>query len=156
MAPIKALSYLGTVYYAYRLVGLVVKASATRVEDPGFDSRLRCRDFSGSSHTSDLYIGTPVATRYRLSAGSSWLVTVYCDLVGKFDLQLLSQCGIHKRVWVDPSLRYTIACYWDVMQASNQAIKQASNQQIYTPLLPLSISHLLLSQGVMRCNMYIC
>ena len=40
---------------------LVVKASASRVEDPGFESRLR-RDFSGSSHTSDSKIGTPVAT----------------------------------------------------------------------------------------------
>ena len=29
-----------------RLVGLVVKASASREEDPGFESRLR-RDFSG-------------------------------------------------------------------------------------------------------------
>ena len=36
------------------------------------------RDFSGSSHTSDLTIGTPVATlpgawRYRVSAGNGWL-----------------------------------------------------------------------------------
>ena len=30
----------------HRLVGLVVKASATRAEDPGFESRLR-RDFPG-------------------------------------------------------------------------------------------------------------
>ena len=30
----------------YCLVGLVVTASASRAEDPGFDSRLR-RDFSG-------------------------------------------------------------------------------------------------------------
>ena len=30
----------------YRLVGLVVKATASRAEDPGFESRLR-RDFSG-------------------------------------------------------------------------------------------------------------
>ena len=30
----------------YRLVGLVVKASAWRAEDPGFESRLR-RDFFG-------------------------------------------------------------------------------------------------------------
>ena len=30
----------------HRLVGLVVKASASRAEDPGFKSRLR-RDFSG-------------------------------------------------------------------------------------------------------------
>ena len=42
-----------------RLLGLVVKVSASRAEDPGFESRLR-RDFSGSSHTSDLKIGTPV------------------------------------------------------------------------------------------------
>ena len=50
-------------------VGLVVKAPAPRVEDPCFESRLR-RDFSRSSHTSDLKVSTPVATllgacRYR-------------------------------------------------------------------------------------------
>ena len=43
------------------LVGLVVKVSASGVEDLGFESHLRW-DFSGSSHTSDLKIGTPVAT----------------------------------------------------------------------------------------------
>ena len=32
------------VYVVYCLVGLVVKASASRAEDPGFKSRL-CRDF---------------------------------------------------------------------------------------------------------------
>ena len=57
----------------YRLVGLVVKASASRAEDPGFESRLR-GIFSGSSHTCDLNIGTPVVTlsgawRYRVSTG---------------------------------------------------------------------------------------
>ena len=46
----------------------MVKASAMGEEDPGFD-------FSGSSHTSDLKIGTPVATlpgawHYRVSAGT--------------------------------------------------------------------------------------
>ena len=51
-----------------------------------YDSRLRRGDFSGSSHTSDLEIGTPVATlpgawRYRFSAGTGWLVSVYCDWV---------------------------------------------------------------------------
>ena len=40
-----------------RLVGLVVKASASRAEDPGFESRFR-RDFSASSQTSDVKIGT--------------------------------------------------------------------------------------------------
>ena len=43
------------------LVGLAVKASTLKAEDPGFDSRLHHGDFSGSSHTSDLEIGTPVA-----------------------------------------------------------------------------------------------
>ena len=67
------------------LVGLVVKASASRAEDPGFESRLR-RDFSGSNHTSDLKIGTPVAVLpgvwcYRVSAGTGGPVTVYCDWV---------------------------------------------------------------------------
>ena len=57
-----------------RLVGLVVKKSASRTEDPEFESRLRL-DFSGLSHTSDLKIGTPVATLLsawccRVSAGT--------------------------------------------------------------------------------------
>ena len=42
------------------LIDLVVRASTSRTEDPGFDSRLRCGDFSGSSHISYLKVGTPV------------------------------------------------------------------------------------------------
>ena len=54
----------------------MVKASASGAKDPGFESCLR-RDFLGSSHTSDLKIGTLVATlpgawRYRVSAGTGW------------------------------------------------------------------------------------
>ena len=49
-----------------RLAGLVVKASASRAEDPVFKSRLR-RDLPGSSHTSDLKIGTPVVPGVRRS-----------------------------------------------------------------------------------------
>ena len=57
-----------------RLAGLVVKASACGAEDLGFESRLQ-QDFLGSSHTSDLKSGTPVATlpgawHYRVSAGT--------------------------------------------------------------------------------------
>ena len=52
----------------------MVKVSASGAEDLGFESHLR-RDFSGSSHTSDLKVGTPVATlpgawHYRVSAGT--------------------------------------------------------------------------------------
>ena len=55
-----------------RLVGLVVKASASRAEDPGFEGI-----FSGSSHSSHLKSGTPVATlpgawRNRVSDGTGW------------------------------------------------------------------------------------
>ena len=55
----------------------MVKASALRVADTGFDSRFCHGDFSGSSHTSDLYVSTPVATlpgawRYRVSNGTGW------------------------------------------------------------------------------------
>ena len=57
-----------------RLAGLVVKVSTSGAEGPGFKSRLR-RDFSGSTHTSDLKIDTPVvilpgAWRYRVSTGT--------------------------------------------------------------------------------------
>ena len=56
-------------HLADRLADLVVKASTSGAEDPGFESRL-LRDFSGSSHTSDLNIGTPVAAwYYAVSAG---------------------------------------------------------------------------------------
>ena len=60
------------------LVGLVVKASASTAEDPGFESRLR-RDLSALSHTSDLKIGSQVATlpgawHYTVSAETGWPV----------------------------------------------------------------------------------
>ena len=63
-----------------RFVGLVVKAPASGVEDPGFDTRLR-RDFSGSS---DLKIGTPVATLPGIigsALGLVGLMSVYSDWV---------------------------------------------------------------------------
>ena len=54
----------------------MVKASASRAENPGFESRLR-RDFSGSSHTSDFEIGTPVGT-----LPGAWLIGSALGLVG--------------------------------------------------------------------------
>ena len=69
----------------YRLVGLVVTASASGAEDAGFESRLH-RDFSGSSHSSDFKIGTPVTTlsgarRIGSAQGLVGPVSVYCDWV---------------------------------------------------------------------------
>ena len=42
---------LGCSSFAHHLVGLADKASASRAEDPGFESRLRGIFFPGSSHT---------------------------------------------------------------------------------------------------------
>ena len=54
----------------------MVKASASREEDPGFESRVR-RIFIASCQACDLKIGTPVDVllgpgRYRVSAGTGW------------------------------------------------------------------------------------
>ena len=56
---------------------LGVNVLASRAEDSWLDSGLRHVDFSELSHTSDLKIGTPVATlpgawRSRASAGTGW------------------------------------------------------------------------------------
>ena len=58
------------------LLSLTSIASTSRAEDPGFESRLSW-DFPGSSHSSVLKIGTPVATLpgawcYRVSTGTGW------------------------------------------------------------------------------------
>ena len=94
-----------------RIVGLVVKASASRAEDPGFESRLR-RDFSGSSHTSDIKIRISVNTlqgawHYRASTrtgrpGVSILLLGEVEsLICNFYLSLAAR----KIVWADPSQR---------------------------------------------------
>ena len=55
----------------------MVKASASRTECPGFESRLR-RDFCGvKSYQCDLEMHTPVVTLpgawcFRVSAGTGW------------------------------------------------------------------------------------
>ena len=65
------------------LVGLAAKASSSRAEDPGFESR----DFFGSSHTSDLNIGTPVGLPCQApgvigsALGLVGPMSVYCDWV---------------------------------------------------------------------------
>ena len=96
-----------------RLVGLVVRRPPRERKIPG--SNPVCAGiFSGSSHTSDSKIGTPVATlpgawRYRVSAGTGrpgvsrlWLGEVE-SLICNFCLSVAAR----KIVWADPSLRYT-------------------------------------------------
>ena len=54
-------TYFLLLFFSYRLVGLVVRRPPRERKIPG--SNPACAGiFSGSSHTSDLKIGTPVAT----------------------------------------------------------------------------------------------
>ena len=96
-----------------RLVGLVVKASATRAEDPGFESRFQL-DFSGSSHTIDLKIGIPVATlpgawRYRVSTGTGrpGVSILWLGEVESWICSFWLSVAARKIVWSNPSLRYS-------------------------------------------------
>ena len=63
---------------SYRLIGLAVKASASRVEDPRFNAHWRCGDFSYLSHTSDLKICTPVV----IPCGAPGIIQSALGLVG--------------------------------------------------------------------------
>ena len=89
-----------------RPVGLVVKASPSRAEGPGI--------FPGSSHTSDLKIGTPVtalpgAWRYSVSAGAGWpgVSILLLDEIESWICNFYLSVAARKIVWADPSLRYT-------------------------------------------------
>ena len=65
-------------------VGLVVKASESRVEGSGFDPRLRRGDSSGSSHTSDLrnwHFNCKAPGVLGSALGLVSPVSVYCDWV---------------------------------------------------------------------------
>ena len=66
----------------------LLHASATGAEDPGFESPLRRDFFSGSSHTSDFKIGTPVQWLHcqvpdiiDSAMGLVGPVSEYCDWV---------------------------------------------------------------------------
>ena len=92
---------------------LVVKESASRAEDPEFESRLR-RDFFWVESYQWLNIGTPVATvpgawYYRVSAGTGW-PGVSIQWLGEMDSLVWNfylSLAARKIVWADPSVRYT-------------------------------------------------
>ena len=79
------------------------------------DSRLRCNFFScESSHSSDLEIGTPVATlpgawHYRVSAGTGWhgVIILWLGDVHRLICNFYLSVTARKLVWAYPSLRYT-------------------------------------------------
>ena len=111
--PFKELIVTANSVSSHRVVGLVVKASASRAEDLGFESRLG-RDFSESSHTSDSKTGTPVVTlpgawRYRVSIGTG-RPDVSILRLGEVESLICSfylSVAARAIVFADPSLRYT-------------------------------------------------
>ena len=100
-------------FSCHRLVGLVVRRPPRERKIPG-SNPAGGGIFSGSSHTSDLQMGTPVATLpgawcYRVSAGTSrpgvsilWLGEME-SVICSFHLSKAAR----KIVCADPSLRYT-------------------------------------------------
>ena len=116
-----------SLYIDDRLVGLVVRRLPRERKIPG--SNPTCDGiFSGSSHTSDLKIGTPVATlpgawRYRVRVGTGrpgvsvlWLGEIE-RLICNFYLSVAAR----KIFWADPSLRYTslLLGRWSNQQPTN-------------------------------------
>ena len=96
------------------LVGLENKASASGVENLEFDLRLRRGDFSGLSHSSDLKMGTPVATLactwcYMVSAGTGWpgVSIQWPGEVESLICKFYHSVAAGTTVWADPFLRYT-------------------------------------------------
>ena len=103
--------------------------STLRAEDPGFDTYLGCGHFSRFSDTSELKIGTSVATlsgtwRYRVSAGTDQ-PGVHVLRLGEIKRLICNFClsvTACKFVRADPSMGYTS------LLLGRQASKQASNQ----------------------------
>ena len=96
-----------------RLVGQVVKAFASRAEDPGFKSGL-CRDISGVDLYQWLKIGTLVATLpcawcYRVSAVTGWpgVSILWPDETKSLICNFYLSVAVRQIVWADPSLRCT-------------------------------------------------
>ena len=87
----------------------MVKAPASGVEDPEFDSCLCHGDFSGLSHTCDLKIGTPVATlpaawHYRVSVGTGWPgVSIQC--LGEMESLICNFYSVWQHVHVSKQIR---------------------------------------------------
>ena len=118
-------------YSRYRLVGLVVKASASNPACDGIlsgsshTSDLKIgQNFSGSSHTSDLKTGTPVATlpvtwRYRVSAGTG-LPGISTLWLGEVERLICSFC-LQQHVRINCPWD-TLACCWDVRHPTNNPL----------------------------------
>ena len=105
---------------------LVVKASTSRAEDPDFKSRLRL-DFSGvrvipvTSKLALQWLPCQVPGVIGSVLGLVGLVSVYCDWV-RWKVWSPTSISVWQHVQLSEQIRPwdTLACYWDVKQASKQ------------------------------------
>ena len=89
---------------------------------------MHCGDYSGSSHTSDLKIGTPDATlpsawRYRVSVGTGWPSVSILQLGEVKEKTLI--CNFYLSVAARTMSEQTrpsdtLACCWDVKQPTTK------------------------------------
>ena len=96
-----------------RLAGLVVRRPPRKRKTAG-SHPTGTGIFSGLSHTSDLEIGTPVATlpgawRYRVSTGTGrpGVSILWLGEVERLICNFYVSVAARKIVWADPSPRYT-------------------------------------------------
>ena len=109
----------------------MVKASASREEDPQFEFRLG-RDFSGPSLTSDLKIGTPVATLPGITGSALGLVglmSVYCDWMS-LQVQSATSVLVWQQVNLSEQINFwdTLACCWDMEQATSKQTNMSTEK----------------------------
>ena len=97
----------------HHLIGLVIRRPPRERKIRG-SNPARDGIFSRSSHTSDLEIGTPVATlpgawHYKVSTGTGrpGVSILWLGEVERFICNFYLSVAARKIVWADPSLRYT-------------------------------------------------
>ena len=103
-----------------RLVGLVVRRPPRERKILG--SNPACAGiFSGSSHTCDLNIGTPVATLPGSVLGLVGPVSVYCDWV-RWKVWSATSISVWQHIKLSVQIRPwdTLACCWDIKQPTNE------------------------------------
>ena len=109
------------------LVGLVVRASALRAEDPRFESHLR-QDFSGVESYQWLKnwysSGYPAgAWHYRVRAGTGRPVSVYCDWV-RWKVWSATSIWVWQHVKLSEQIHPwdTLVCCWVTKQPTNKPL----------------------------------
>ena len=104
-----------------RLVGLVVKTSASRAEDAGFELNLRWNFFRGRiiPVTEKLALQAPGVIRSAL--GLVGPVSVYCDWV-RWNVWSATSISVWQHLKLSEQIPPwdTLACRWNVKQASKQ------------------------------------